>query len=160
MKTIILALNCYLLTLFACLAAPSGITVETLGAVRLVGVDGGEQWGAGVQGSYDLNKHVALTGRAIAYETENWGGSTVDEASAGVEARLLRSANGKFGLSALGLVHRSFGQYEAWGIGLGGKATATIYKSLHAFGQAEYRIWDKRPENDDLLLSFGLGLRF
>lgn len=160
MKTIIIAVNCFLCMFITCLAAPAGISVETLGAVRLVGVDQGEQWGAGVQASYDLNKHVALTGRALAYETENWGGSTVDEASLGVEAKLLKSANGKFGLSAIGGVHRSFGLYEAWGIGLGGKVTAVLYRQLYGFGQAEYRIWDERPENDDLLLSFGIGLRF
>ena len=157
-KSALLIAACYIITAIGCLA--DGITVETLGAVRLVGVDQGEQYGAGVQASYDLNKHVALTGRALAYEDGNWGGSAVDEASLGVEARLLKSANGKFGLSALAGVHRSFGVAEAWGIGLGGKATARVYKSLHAFGQAEYRIWDERPENDDLLLSFGLGLTF
>ena len=155
MKTIILAVNCYMLIALACFAQ---LSVETVGAVRLNGINKGEQYGAGAVLSYDFNKHVAGFGRVLAYEDNNWGDSTIDEASAGVEARLLKSANGKLSLSAIGAVHRSFGQSEDWGLGLGGKAKAVVFKSLYSFGQAEYRVWEKQDK--DILLTFGIGYSF
>jgi hypothetical protein len=133
------------------------LSVETVGAVRFNGIDKGKQFGAGAVLSYDFNKYVAAFGRAIAYEDNNWGGSAIDEASAGVEAKLFKSANGKLSLSAIGAVHRDLVS-EDWGIGLGGKAKAALYGPLYSFGQAEYRVWDHGEK--DILLTFGLGLSF
>ena len=134
------------------------LSVETVGAVRLVGIGDSEQYGAGVVASYSFNKYVAAWGRALAYETpDNWGGSAIDEGSAGVEATLLRSANGKVTLSAVGAVNRDF-RLDDWGIGVGGKVKAVVYRSLYAFGQSEYRVWDHQQK--DILATFGLGLSF
>lgn len=150
--------SCLALLFFLTPGANAQLSVETVGAVRLVGIGDSEQYGAGVVASYGFNKYVAAWGRALAYETpDNWGGSAIDEASAGVEATLLRSANGKITLSAVGAVNRDF-RLDDWGIGLGGKVKAIVYKSLYAFGQSEYRVWDHQSK--DILVTAGIGLTF
>lgn len=157
MKTIINAFCCYVFTLTACLAA-GNMSVETLGVIKLPTHGGDATYGAGVVGAYKFNQYVAAWGRTLAYESpDNWGGSAIDEASAGVEATLLRSANGGLTLAAIGGVHRSFDEKD-WGIGVGGKATIKLWRDLYGFGQAEYRAWDK--QESDILLTFGLGLKF
>lgn len=156
MKTIILAINCYLLTLFACLATDGKLSVETIGAVRFVGIDKGEQYGAGVGASYSLNKHVALTGRALAYESpDNWGGSTVDEAGVGVAATILRA--GRLTLAATAGGNYSFAADDI-GLGAGGRVTVRIAGGLYGAAGAEWRLWDK--QESDILVTVGLGLRF
>lgn len=170
MKTILTALNLYLITLLACLAAPAAtttpteaatpgkISVETIGAVRFVGIDKGEQYGAGVGAKFSFNKHVSAWGRALAYETpDNWGGSTVDEAGGGVEATLFRTKGGGLSLSAVAGVNYEFARSDI-GASIGGRTTARIWKSLYGFGQGEWRFWDK--QESDILVSAGLGLKF
>lgn len=154
MKTTITAINCYLVTLICCLAAPA-LSVETIGAVRFVGIDKGEQYGAGLGVSLALNKHVALTGRALSYSDNDWRGSVVDEAGAGVEATLLRL--GGLRLAAVAGVNYSFDSDDI-GVGAGGKASLDIYGPLYTFGGAEWRFWDK--QESDLHVTAGIGLRF
>lgn len=155
-KTTALIVSC-LCILFFVTPASAQISVETIGAVRLINIDKGEQYGAGAVIGYDLNKYVKGFVRVIGYETDNWGGTAIDEGSLGVEAQLLRSANGKFSLSAIGSVNRNF-EYSKLGLSGGGKVSAVVYKSLYAFGQGEFRFWDGIDK--DALITFGLGLHF
>jgi hypothetical protein len=142
------------------LAAPaatdSKLSVETIGAVRFVGIDKGHQYGAGLGASYNLSKNVALTGRALAYETpDGWRGSTVDEAGAGIAATLLSA--GRLSLAGVAGVNYAFAA-EDIGIGVGARARIQIVGGLYGFGQAEWRLWDK--QESDILTSVGIGWSF
>jgi len=158
MKTILTAITCYCLTLIACLAAniTDKLSAETVAAIRLP-EGGAGQWATGIGASYSANKFVAVTARVLSYEPANGSGNLVDEASAGVEAKLLKSANGKLGLNAIGGVKYGF-ELEDWGMALGGRATASVYGPLYAFGESEWIVWQEQPQ--ELRLSFGVGIKF
>jgi len=153
-KTALLIALCYIGTAIGCLAGD--LSVETIGAVRFVGIDKGEQYGAGVGAAYSFNRFVALTGRALAYESpDNWRGSTVDEAGAGIEATFLRS--GRLSLAAVAGANYSFASDDI-GLGAGSRLTIGIIGKLYGVAGAEWRLWDK--QESDILVTAGIGLKF
>jgi hypothetical protein len=155
MKTIITAINCYLFTLFACLAG--NLSVETIGAIRHPNFDN-PVWGAGIDLGYKLNSFVTLHGRAIGYETDSWRGGAVDEGSIYASAMLFSSANQGLKLAATAGGHRDF-HADDWGFGVGLRPSLTIIKNrLDLFGASELRAWFNHDK--DLLTTFGLSLKF
>ncbi len=154
-KIISCFITCYVLTLGACLAGDT-ISVETIGAVRHVDFKEAK-WGAGADLGYKLNSFVTGHVRAIAYEENDWGGGAIDEGSVYVEAQLLKSANGKLTLGAVGGGSYDFSRGD-FGFGVGLRPKAKIYGQLYAFGQSEIRAWFNGPK--DILTTFGLGISF
>lgn len=148
--------------IFACLAVVCRagdlqLSVETLGAVKHADFAGKPLYGAGADVALKFNKFVTAHVRALAYETDNWGGGAIDEGSLLVEARLLSSANGKISLSAIGGGHHDFGRGD-WGFGIGAKVAANIYGPLSIFAQDEVRAWFNGPK--DNLATAGLEFSF
>lgn len=155
MKTILTAVTCYILTLLGCLAG--NISVETLGAVRHINIHDGVDYGAGVDLGLKLNSFVTGHVRALAYESDNWRGSTIDEGSLLIEARLLTSANKKLSLSAVGGVTRDFG-VDDWGFGVGPRLTVQLTPNIGLVGESQIRAWFDREK--DLITTFGIQFTF
>ena len=133
------------------------LSVEAIGAIRYNDLKGPGDYGAGADFGYQFNKYVTGHVRLLAYETDNWRGSAIDEGALLVEAKLLRSANGKLSLSAIGGAHRDIAR-DDWGFGVGLRGVANIYKTLSAFAGGEIRAWFDQPK--DGLITAGLQFGF
>lgn len=135
--------------------APKKFSLETLGVATL-DLDGGEDYGAGLDLGYSFNRHVTAHARVVAYETDNWRGPAIDEVSLLGEAALFRSASGAT-LSAIGGGEYDIQQTDA-GLSAGLRASIPLSKSLSLIGEGRYRLW--RDGQDDVPLVAGLRWSF
>jgi hypothetical protein len=163
MKTILALITLALVT-FATQAAPvlelkqePRMSVETLAAIRSVNIGDGEQYGAGLGLGYKFNSYVTGWARALAYETDNWRGSTIDEASLLVEARLFNSGNGSFRLAAIGGADRDFDAQD-WGFSVGLRAGLSLTPNLGLVAESRIRAWFDQEK--DLISTAGLAFSF
>lgn len=152
--TMFLAAILYCLTAWFCTAQ---VSLETLGQLRYSTSTDTHTYGVGVDAGYKLNQWVTGHIRAVSYETDNWRGGAIDEGSLLVEGSLFKSANGKVTASAIGGVYRDFSE-RSWGLGVGGRLTATLYKKLAAIGEVQVRLHEEA--HFELVPVVGLQLSF
>lgn len=137
-------------------AAPQ-ISIETLGAVRNANINGAATFGAGVDVGVKFNDWVTGHARALAYETDNWRGSVVDEGSLLVEAQLFSSASKRVTLSAIGGADRDF-VADDWGFSVGIRPAIVLTKNFSIVAESRIRAWFKQDK--DLITTAGLRFSF
>lgn len=147
----------YLFLLFLACTAKAQLSVETLGAIRNHNITGRESYGVGVGLGYKFNNWVTGRVRALSYSDDDWRGGVVDEGSLLVDATLLRSANGKIQLGAIGGADRDFAA-DDWGFSVGLRPSINLTKNLSLFGESRIRAWFKQSK--DLITTAGLNLSF
>lgn len=125
----------------------------TEGVYRADISNGGGDYGAAIGGGFSFNKHVSLIARGVAYETDNWRGSVVDELHGGISANIFSFKS--VGLSAEGAYLRHFERKDN-GVGVGGRLAFNFNETVSLFGGAQYRIWNK-GQNDFM---FPVGFNF
>ena len=157
-KHIIIAVSLLALTVSTQAASfLDGLSLTTEGFYRADISNGGGEWGAGSTVGLKLNKFVTFNIRNLAYEHNNWGGSTIDESQAGVSAQILQSFNGKLTINAEGDYCRQWETHDN-GIGVGGNVAWHFTKHIEAFGGVQYRVWNKGA--NDMMYPFGIKFSF
>lgn len=134
-----------------------GLSLTTEGFYRADISNGGGEWGAGSTLSLQLQKNVNLNIRNLAYEHDNWGGSTIDESQAGVSAKLFSAAKGKLTINGEADYCRNWESKDN-GIGVGGNANYAFTKNISVFGGVQYRVWNKGA--NDMMYPFGVKFSF
>lgn len=123
------------------------VSLSPYGVVRWVNVTDKPDYGAGIDLSYAPNDFVRIHVLNTAYETGNWGGSTVDETSLLVSADLKTFKVGeRFVPYFIGGGSRDW-QHSDWGFqaGLGARIDINQYASVGA--DYSIRAWFNNKED-------------
>lgn len=135
-KTVLLSIVLFLATY----VARAEIVIEPLGLYRHnLSTDAGK-WGAGLDAGLEFNRYV--TGHLRLTTFEDWGGRAIDEAALLVEGALLRSANSKVTLSAIGGVARNFNA-GSWGLTVGPRLSYALSKNAALVTEAQLGLFQR-----------------
>ena len=107
---------------------------------------GTPQYGAGLDVGYNINHIVSLHVANLAYENDNWKGSTIDETSLLCRADLVRFSKERFVGYVLGGGDRDWGR-DDWAFGVGIGAEVRFTKNLSAGVDSRIRSWFKNDKD-------------
>lgn len=118
---------------------------------------GKPQYGAGLDVGYSINKTVSLHGTALAYESDRWGGSTIDEASVLFRADLIRASKERFVTYVLAGGDRDF-ERDDWAFGAGIGAELRLARNFSLGADSRIRAFFNHDK--DLITRGFLSFRF
>jgi len=118
---------------------------------------GAPEYGAGLDVGYNINKTVSLHVANLAYETDNWKGTTIDETSLLFRADLIRYSKERLVGYLLGAGDRDWGR-DDWAFGVGVGAELRFSKNVSVGVDSRIRSWFKNEK--DLITRGFVGVRF
>lgn len=124
-----------------------GVTLSPFGAMRSIDITDGEQWGAGLDLGVPLNKYVSVHAQALGYSDNDWRGPAIDEVAVLAKADLVRYADERLKLYALGGADRSF-DVDDWAFGIGAGLNLILSKNVSIGVDSRIRAWFDRREED------------
>lgn len=125
------------------------ITVAPVAALQTENLVGESHFGAGVDLGFNVNPFVSVHGTALSYDTENWGGSVVDESELYGRANFVKFKNESFVFYGKGGLVRDW-QQSLWGFGVGAGAELRLSKNVSLASDYTVRAWFKGRDKDSL----------
>lgn len=129
------------------------ITVAPVAALKTAGLNGQSTFGAGLDLGVGVNKFVSIHVTGLAYETDNWRSSTIDESEAYVSADLTKFAKDSFIVSIKGGAVADWNDGD-YGLAVGAGARLQLSKSLSIGSDYSVRAWLAKREKDSLARLF------
>lgn len=135
----------------------SKISVSPFGSVSHTDFEGAPTWGAGADIGYHFNKTLSLHGSLVGTETDNWGGTAIDETSVLLRGNIIRFYEDRATIYLLGSADRYWETHKHgdgdWGFGMG---AGLEFRFTEKFSiGADYRIRAKFEQtNDDQVRGF------
>lgn len=124
-------------------------TVAPVAALKTQGLNGPSTFGTGLDLGVGINKFVSVHVTGLAYETDNWRSSTVDESEAYVSADLTKFANDTFIVSLKGGAVTDWNEGD-YGLAVGLGARIQLSKALSIGSDYSIRAWFAEREKDSL----------
>lgn len=125
------------------------ITVAPVAALKSEGITGASTFGAGVDLGIGINKFVSIHAASLAFETDDWRSSTVDETEIYGRANFVKFAQEKFVLYGKGGAVRDWND-EAWATSVGLGADLRVTKNVALGADYSIRAWFSDREKDSL----------
>lgn len=129
------------------------ITVAPVAALKTQGLIGQSTFGTGLDIGVGINKFVSVHVTGLAYETDNWKSSAVDESEAYVSADLTKFANDTFIVSLKGGAVTDWNEGD-YGLAVGLGARIQLSKALSIGSDYSVRAWFAEREKDSLARLF------
>ena len=129
------------------------ITVAPFAALQTDGLNGKSTLGSGLDLGVGINKFVSIHVTGLAYETDSWRGSTIDESEAYVSADLTKFANDTFLVSLKGGAVTDWTEGD-YGLAVGLGARIQLSKVLSIGSDYSVRAWFAEREKDSLARLF------
>ena len=125
------------------------ITVAPVAALKSEGITGASTFGAGVDLGVGINKFVSIHAASLAYESDGWRSSTIDESELYGRANFVKFAQEKFVLYGKGGVVRDWND-EAWATSVGLGVDLRVTKNVALGADYSIRAWFSDREKDSL----------
>ena len=125
------------------------ITVAPVAALKSEGITGASTFGAGLDLGVGINKFVSIHAASLAYESDGWRSSTIDESEIYGRANFVKFAQEKFVLYGKGGVVRDWND-EAWATSVGLGVDLRVTKNVALGVDYSIRAWFSDREKDSL----------
>jgi hypothetical protein len=125
------------------------ITVAPVAALKTENITGQSTFGAGLDLGYNINKFVSIHAASLAYESDGWRSSTIDETELYGRANFVKFAQEKFVLYGKGGVVRDWND-EAWATSVGLGVDLRVTKNVALGADYSIRAWFSDREKDSL----------
>lgn len=126
-------------------------SVTPFGALTRPNLTDRPVYGAGIDLGYNINKTVSLHLSNLGYETQDWGGSAIDETSILFRADLIKYSDERFVAFLIGSVDRGWGTTKVtdqdWGFGVGAGAELRFSKNVSIGADSRIRAWFKQEKD-------------
>jgi hypothetical protein len=125
------------------------ITVAPVAALKSEGITGASTFGAGLDLGVGINKFVSIHAASLAYESDGWRSSTIDESEIYGRANFVKFASEKLVLYGKGGVVRDWND-EAWATSVGLGAELKLSKNIAVGADYSIRAWFSDRDKDSL----------
>ena len=123
------------------------VTVAPVAAITQPGLTGAGVFSTGLDLGVGVNKFVSIHATAMASESDNWGGSVIDESEFYGKATFARFAKETFTLYGKGGAVRNWGR-DLWGFGVGAGAELRLSKNVSLAADYTIRAWFHEQDYD------------
>lgn len=125
------------------------ITVAPVAAIKSEGITGASTFGAGLDLGVGINKFVSIHAASLAFESDSWRSSTIDESEIYGRANFVKFAKEKFVFYGKGGVVRDWND-EAWATSVGLGADLRVAKNVALAADYSIRAWFSDREKNSL----------
>lgn len=125
------------------------ITVAPVAALKTENITGASTFGAGLDLGVGINKFVSIHAASLAYESDGWRSSTIDETELYGRANFVKFAQEKFVFYGKGGVVRDWND-EAWATSVGLGVDLRVTKNVALGADYSIRAWFSDREKDSL----------
>ena len=153
MKLILVALGLCAATLTHSASILDEITFAPVAAIKSEGITGASTFGAGIDIGFDINKFVSIRSSSLAFESDGWHSSVVDETEVYGRANFIKYAKESFVLYGKGGVVRDWND-EAWATSIGLGADLRLHEHVSVGTDYSIRAWFSDRTKDSVARAF------